>query len=100
MVSGYQYLSMLDLVLGFNQLSICPFDQYKIAFITPMGHFQLNKLRFKFVNGPSVFQREFDNTIGSLKYLPRPFIDDLVTGNSDNHKRYDAKLQVFLFNLY
>lgn len=39
MIAGCNYTSLLNLVLGFNQLSLYPADKHKLVFITLMGHY-------------------------------------------------------------
>lgn len=39
--AGYEYTSLLDLVLGFNQLNRYLVNRHKLAFITPIGPIML-----------------------------------------------------------
>ena len=45
--AGCQYMTMLDLPMGFNQLPLQPADRHKFAFITPFGLYIPDRLQFE-----------------------------------------------------
>ncbi len=60
-------LSKLDLSKGFYQVSVCPEDRCKTAFICPFGKFEFLRMPFELCNAPSVFQRLMEYSSSSLK---------------------------------
>ena len=75
LVSGSELMSMLDGFCGYNQISVAPEDQHKIACITPWGTFAYNRMSFGLINVGATFQRlmhhsfaDFNNKI-ILMYL-------------------------------
>ncbi|KDN39703.1 hypothetical protein RSAG8_08621, partial [Rhizoctonia solani AG-8 WAC10335] len=56
-LEGSQWLTTLDALAGFTQLSIKEEDRAKTAFRCHRGLYQFKRLPFGFRNGPSVFQR-------------------------------------------
>ena len=47
----------MDLCFGFNNVRIKEGDEEKVAFITPMGLFELLVMQFGLRNVPAMFQR-------------------------------------------
>ena len=55
-VAGTEAYSFLDGFLGYNQVSIDPKDQHKIAFATGWGIFAYRVMPFGLTNAPATFQ--------------------------------------------
>jgi hypothetical protein len=62
-LEGSLWLSTLDALTGFTQLSIKEEDQEKTAFRCHKGLFHFKQLPFGFRNGPTVFQRVMNNVL-------------------------------------
>jgi len=78
-VGRKQYLSLLDAMKGYNQLSLAEKDREKTAFISHRGLFQYKRLPFELKNAPAQFQRLMDVLLGSLRWVcALVYIDDIV----------------------
>lgn len=56
-VAGKEAYSFLDGYSGYNQISIAPEDQAKIAFVMKQGVFAYRVMPFGLTNAPTTFQR-------------------------------------------
>ncbi|QRV72119.1 Retrovirus-related Pol polyprotein from transposon [Ceratobasidium sp. AG-Ba] len=87
-LEGAQFLSTLDALAGFTQLTIKEEDRFKTAFRCHRGLFQFNQLPFGFLNGPSAFQRVMQKVLAPFLWLfALVYIDDIVI-YSKNFKKH------------
>ena len=78
-LEGSQYLSTLDALAGFTQLSIAPDDREKLAFRCHQGLFQFRRMPFGYRNGPAVFQRVMQKILAPFLWIfALVYIDDIV----------------------
>ena len=78
-LEGSQYLSTLDALAGFTQLSIAPDDREKLAFRCHRGLFQFKRMPFGYRNGPAVFQRVMQKILAPFLWIfALVYIDDIV----------------------
>ncbi|KEP45032.1 putative tick transposon, partial [Rhizoctonia solani 123E] len=78
-LEGAQWLSTLDALSGFTQLSVREEDRAKTAFRCHRGLYQFKRLPFGFRNGPSVFQRVMNNILAPFLWIfALVYIDDIV----------------------
>ncbi|QRV78981.1 Retrovirus-related Pol polyprotein from transposon [Ceratobasidium sp. AG-Ba] len=78
-LEGAQFLSTLDALAGFTQLTIKEEDRLKTAFRCHRGLFQFNQLPFGFLNGPSAFQRVMQKVLAPFLWLfALVYIEDIV----------------------
>lgn len=78
-LQGSQYLSTLDALAGFTQLSIKPSDREKLAFRSHRGLYQFKRMPFGFRNGPAVFQRIMQGILAPYLWIfALVYIDDIV----------------------
>lgn len=62
-----KYFTTLDMKSGFYQMQIEEKSRHIMAFITPDGHYEFNRMPFGYVNAPSIYQRSIDKALGDLK---------------------------------
>ena len=77
-VAGHEAYSFVDGFFGYNQVSIDPKDQHKMAFAMTWGVFAYRKMLFGLTNAPATFQRLM--SIAFKEYLRiclKIFLDDL-----------------------
>ncbi|CEL57226.1 Transposon Ty3-I Gag-Pol polyprotein OS=Saccharomyces cerevisiae (strain ATCC 204508 / S288c) GN=TY3B-I PE=3 SV=2 [Rhizoctonia solani AG-1 IB] len=89
-LQGAQYLTTLDALAGFTQLSIKEEDRDITAFRCHAGSFRFNRMPFGIIFGPSKFQREIGKVLaGKLWKGVLAYIDDIVVyGKSfEEHNR-------------
>jgi hypothetical protein len=78
-LEGSQYLTTLDALAGFTQLSIKDEDRPKTAFRSHKGLYQFKRLPFGFRNGPAVFQQVMQNVLAPFLWIfALVYIDDIV----------------------
>jgi len=53
-------MSMMDGILGYNQVAVHPGDQNKTTFTTPWGTFMYARIPFILINAGETFKREMD----------------------------------------
>lgn len=76
---GAKYFTTLDMQSGFHQILIEQEYRHLLAFITPDGHFEYNRMPFGFVNAPACYQRAIDKALGPLKdTLAYVYLDDVL----------------------
>ena len=78
-LEGSQYLTTLDALAGFTQLSIKSEDQEKLAFRSHRGLYQFKRMPFGYRNGPAVFQRVMQGILAPFLWIfALVYIDDIV----------------------
>jgi hypothetical protein len=78
-LSGSQWLTTLDALAGFTQLTMAPESREKLAFRTHRGLFQFARMPFGYRNGPSVFQRVMQTVLAPFLWIfALVYIDDIV----------------------
>ena len=77
-VAGAEAYSFLDGFFGYNQLSIAPKDQHKMAFVMERGTFAYRLMPFGLTNAPSTFQRLMCHIFKDLlRSFLEVYVDDL-----------------------
>ncbi|KEP45716.1 putative Transposon Tf2-1 polyprotein [Rhizoctonia solani 123E] len=90
-LKGSQWLTTLDALAGFTQLSIREEDRAKTAFRCHRSHYQFKRLPFGFRNGPSVFQRVMNTVLAPFLWIfALVYIDDIVVYSTtfEDHCRH------------
>ncbi|QRW19991.1 Retrovirus-related Pol polyprotein from transposon [Rhizoctonia solani] len=78
-LEGSQWLTTLDVLAGFTQLTIKEEDREKLAFRCHNGHWQPTKLLFGYRNGPAEFQRVMNRILSRFLWqFALAYIDDIV----------------------
>ena len=68
----------MDGFSGYNQITICPEDQHKTAFIFPWGTFAYKKMPFGLKNAGATFQRAMSYVFHDIKNIIEAYLDDLA----------------------
>ena len=90
-VVGKEAYSFLDGFLGYNQVSIAPQDQYKIAFTTKWGIFTYRVMPFGLTNAATTFQRLTSHAFKEYMCdFLEVYMDDLYvhSKNQPNHIKH------------
>ena len=86
-VAGKKAYSFLDGFSGYNQVSIDPKDQHKIAFATEWGVFAYRVMPFGLTNAPATFQRLTSHAFKEyLRLFLEIFMDDLCVHSVDREE--------------
>lgn len=72
-----KYVSKLDFLQGYYQISLMERGKTVSALVTPEGLYQFCKLPFGLMNGPSSFQRLINHLTAGMEDV-RYYLDDLV----------------------
>jgi hypothetical protein len=96
-LTGSQWLSTLDALAGFTQVSITQKDKEKTAFRSHRGLHQFNRMPFGLKNGPSTFQRIMQKVLAPFLWIfALVYIDDIVVFSftfEDHLKHLDSVFQ-------
>jgi len=86
-VTGTSRISMIDLILGYNQIWVLLEDRQKATFTTPWGTFMYAKMPFGLMNVGETFQRAMDIAfIGKKDKFVVIYLDDITV-----FSRYDKE---------
>jgi hypothetical protein len=95
-LSGSQWLTTLDALAGFTQLTMSPSSAEKLAFRTHRGLWQFRRMPFGYRNGPSVFQRVMQNVLAPFLWIfALVYIDDIVVFSLTFEDHVEHLNQVF-----
>jgi hypothetical protein len=90
-LTGAQWLTTLDALAGFTQLTMSEKSAEMLAFRTHRGLFQFRRMPFGYRNGPSVFQRVMQKVLAPFLWIfALVYIDDIVVFSStfEDHLRH------------
>jgi hypothetical protein len=77
-LTGAQWLTTLDALAGFTQLTMTGSAAEKLAFRTHRGLFQFRGMPFGYRNGPSIFQRIMQKVLAPFLWVfALVYIDDI-----------------------
>ena len=95
-VVGSKRISLLDGVLGCNQVLVIPEDQLKTTFTTPWGTFMYVKMPFGLMNAGATFQRAMDiafsDEIGHFIVI---YLDDIIVYSKTEEEHLEHLRKVF-----
>ena len=95
-LNGSQWLSTLDALAGFTQLSVSESSVEKLAFRSHRGLWQFKRMPFGYRNGPSVFQRVMQGVLAPYLWIfALVYIDDIVVFSKTFDEHLDHLDQVF-----
>lgn len=78
-LTGSQWLTTLDALAGFTQLTMSDNASEKLAFRTHRGLWQFRRMPFGYRNGPSLFQCIMQNLLAPFLWIfALVYIDDIV----------------------
>ena len=97
-LSGAQWFSTLNLASGYNQVPVSEPDKQKIAFCTPFGLFEWNRMPFGLCNAPSTFQRLMQRMFGEQQCESLLYLDDIIVFSS-SVSQHVQRLEVVLDRL-
>ena len=83
-VQGSSIFTKLDLKMAYNLIRIREGDEWKTAFRTPSGLFEMRVMPFGLTNAPACFQRFIDSILAPRRHLDTSaYLDDILIDNSD-----------------
>jgi hypothetical protein len=89
-ISQANVFSKFDTKSGFWQIQIHEEDKYKIAFVTPFGHYEWNIMPFRLKNALSEFQNIMNKIFDPIAHFSIVYIDDVLifSKSIDEHWKY------------
>ena len=83
-LNGYSIFSTLDLRSGYWQVSMCPEDREKTAFMTPHGLFEFLRMPYGLSTAPATFSRAISIVLSGLTYETcLCYFDDVIIFSKD-----------------
>ena len=83
-LNGYSIFSTLDLRSGYWQVSMCPEDREKTAFMTPHGLFEFLRMPYGLSTAPATFSRAISIVLSGLTYeMCLCYFDDVIIFSKD-----------------
>ena len=79
-LGGDNYITTMDLTLGYWQVPVSEDVKYKTACATPFGLYQFNRMSFGLKGAPATFQRLMDRVIRGLEGVCGAYLDNLNHG--------------------
>ena len=77
--AGATVFSSFDLAMAYLQVPVKPSDVEKTAFITHVGHFEMQKMLFGICNAPSKYQRFMAGLLqGLIGRICLAYLDDVI----------------------
>lgn len=68
-LTGATLFSTLELASGYNQVPMAEKDKEKMAFCTPFGLFEFNRMPFGLCNAPGTFQHLMEHIFGDKSFI-------------------------------
>ena len=98
-LNGYSIFSTLDLRSGYWQVSMCPKDREKTAFMTPNGLFEFLRMPYGLSTAPATFSRAISIVLSGLTYeICLCYFDDVIIFSKDMQQhceRFSTVLERF-----
>ena len=82
-VAGAKYLSLCDLVKGYNQVRVCPEDIHKTGFLCLGKHYVCKYMSFGLQGSSSTFQMLMDMVLKGKEHYAASYIDDVCIFSMD-----------------
>ena len=92
-----KYLTSIDLKSGYWNIEVAEEDREKLAFITPWGLYEWNRMPFGIKTAPMVFQKAMYKIFEGLDFV-LVYLDDIVI-LSDNEKQHLKHIREVLHRL-
>ncbi|KAL7844774.1 hypothetical protein SRHO_G00233130 [Serrasalmus rhombeus] len=94
-LSGSKWFSVMDLKSGYYQVELEEENKHKMAFVTPMSFWKINRMPQGVTNAPSTFQRVMEKCVGSMNLKEvLVFLNDLIVFSSTLEEHEDRLLRV------
>ena len=83
-VTTAQYMTAIDLKMGFYQIPMDPEDAHKTAFVEPYGHYEYTRIGKGLRNVPATSQGLMDLVLSGLQGVELYFyLDDIIVFATD-----------------
>ena len=83
--SNFQFLSFMDAYSGYNQISMHPLNEEKMAFITPMANYCYKVMPFGLKNAGATYQRLMNKVFADyIETLMEVYIYNMLVKTSED----------------
>jgi Reverse transcriptase (RNA-dependent DNA polymerase) len=97
-LSGFQYVTALDLSMGYYHIPLDEESSKLCTTILPWGKFRYLRLPMGIKNSPDIFQAVMQDLLGDLEFT-RVYLDDILITSSGNLEEHLEKLNQVLKRL-
>ena len=87
-VKGAKYFTTLDLQNGYYHITLAPEARAKMAFMTPFGKYEFNKVPFGLAQALAYFQELIHKVIGNVPYTMGYLDDIIIFSKSEEHLQH------------
>ena len=94
----FQYVTALDINMGYYTIRISPASQYMTRIVTEFGKFRYNHLPMVMCSLGGIFQAKVDELIGYIGCL-KSYIDGVLFLSKDSFKNHIDKLEIIFGRL-
>ncbi|RLN36021.1 polyprotein [Panicum miliaceum] len=95
-LAGTVWFTCLDMRAGYHQIRLKPGEEYKTAFRTHMGHYELKVMSYGLTGGPATFQSTMNTILAPLlRKGVLVFIDDILIYSATLEEHEKLLQQVF-----
>ena len=98
-MEGFDYISALDLSLGFYHVGLSEQAQEMCTTVFPWGKYAYRRMPMGLSIAPDVFQHRMDELLGDLPYVLL-FIDDILVWTKGSYDEHVAQLNEVLGRLH
>ena len=76
---GMKYFNVLDIRSGYFHVKVAEVSNHATAFGMPDGHYEFLRMPFGVANGPAIFQKLINSTLGPFRStIEMSYFDDIL----------------------
>ena len=97
-LAGFQWVSAIDLNMGYYHIELDPTAQEICTIMFPWGKYSYNRLPMGIACAPDIFQNEMVTLMKELEFV-RVYLDDLLMISKGSFQNHLTKVEKILLRL-
>ena len=97
-LEGFQYVTALDLNMGYYTIRLFHASQYMKTIVTKFGKFRYNRLPIGMCASGDIFQAKLDKLIGDIEGV-KTYIDGILVLRKDRFENHIGQLRIIFARL-